>query len=30
MIVHVHINDAPAGLAVEQQLDNGRIFAGEG
>lgn len=29
-IVHVHINDAPAGLPLEEQEDRGRLFPGEG
>lgn len=29
-IVHVHINDAPKGIPVEQQHDFGRVFPGEG
>lgn len=28
--VHVHINDAPAGVPLEQQHDRGRLFPGEG
>lgn len=29
-IVHVHINDAPAGLPVQEQDDRGRLMPGEG
>jgi sugar phosphate isomerase/epimerase len=28
-VVHVHVNDAPAGLAVDEQVDNRRAMPGE-
>ncbi len=28
-VVHVHINDAPAGIPVEKQMDNARALPGE-
>jgi sugar phosphate isomerase/epimerase len=28
-VVHVHVNDAPAGVAIDQQVDNVRLLPGE-